>query len=67
MNNELINDFTNPEFQTESLISRYQNDSMKCIEHQWIRANHHIPTIMKYGSLSRGMWICKVCGKLRVF
>lgn len=39
----------------------------KCIEHQWIRADRHIPTVMKYGSLSRAMWVCEVCGKRRVF
>jgi hypothetical protein len=39
----------------------------KCIEHDWIVANHYIPTVMKYGSLSRAMWVCKVCGKKKVF
>jgi hypothetical protein len=39
----------------------------KCIEHQWIQGDHHIPTVMKYGSLSLAMWVCEVCGKRRVF
>lgn len=39
----------------------------KCIEHNWIRGDSHIPTVMKYGSLSRAMWVCKECGKRAVF
>lgn len=39
----------------------------KCIEHQWIQGKWHIPTVMKYGSLSRTMLVCSVCGKRKVF
>ena len=42
-------------------------NNKKCIEHNWVQGNRHIPTVMKYGSLSRAIWVCKDCGKRRVF
>lgn len=40
---------------------------VKCIEHQWIEGDSHIPTIFKYGSFTRAILVCEVCGKRRLF